>query len=105
APGGERLALLVELVDHAPSRFIQSRGQRAGHAPLELARLGGKLFLVAVETAPPRLLGSLARIAGVPALVDRLRHLEGRVGPADGRAGSGDLLRAERCAMRCARVR
>src|SRR5918993_3129584 len=61
-------------------------------------------LLVGVEAPLPGLLGAFAGVAGVPALVYRLRNLKGGVRPADRRPRSGDLVCAERRAVRGAGV-
>ena len=54
---------------------------------------------IALQAILPALLGRLTGLAGVPGLIDRLRHVERRVGPVELLASGGDFVVSQRRAM------
>ena len=70
--------------------------QLARQTAAQFRGLGGMRLGVVRHALLPGLLGGGALVGGVPARVDVVGYLEGRVVPADVAAGGGDLLVAQR---------
>jgi len=96
---GNGLGLGIHRSDGLLGDFRPVGGQLAGHAALELRRLGRISLRVMFEPAVPFSFPGGAFLARIPGLIDFLGNLEGREIPADVRPCGGDFGFAERRAM------